>query len=190
VTDLPEAPDPGPELGLTRRRPAASASFTRSILGAFARGTGLIAVALVIGIVLLQWSDASTDAAAGGQPPPAGTPAAPPESSTTTTTAPVGPRPPAQVAVLVLNGTGKNAQAKPMADRLAVVGYHTLTPGTVAKRADSVVLCRPGLDKEAAALVAATGLGSAITAGTLDAAAAAPLPGAGDADCAVILGSR
>jgi len=172
-----------------RRRPALSASsFARSMLGAFARGTGLVAVALVIGIVLLQWSDASTDAAAGGQPPPAGTPAAPPEA-TTTTTAPVGPRPPAQVAVLVLNGTGRNAQAKPMADRLAVVGYHTLTPGTVSKRADSIVLCRPGLDKEAAALLAAAGLGSAATAGTLDAAAAAALPGAGDADCAVILGS-
>jgi hypothetical protein len=174
-----------------RRRPAPStSSFTRSMLGAFARGTGLVAVALVIGIVLLQWSDASTDAAAGGQPPPAGTPVAPPESTTTTTTAPVGPRPPAQVAVLVLNGTGKNAQAKPMADRLAVVGYHTLTPGTVSKRADSVVLCRPGLEKEATALVAATGLGPAVTAGTLDATAAAALPGAADADCAVILGAR
>ena len=56
-----------------RRRPAAStSSFTRSIFGAFARGTGLVAVALAIGIVLLQWSDASTDAAAGGQPLHAG----------------------------------------------------------------------------------------------------------------------
>ncbi|HEY4408348.1 MAG TPA: LytR C-terminal domain-containing protein [Acidimicrobiia bacterium] len=174
-----------------RRRPALSASsFTRSMLGAFARGTGLVAVALVIGIVLLQWSDASTDAAAGGQPPPAGTPVAPSESSTTTTTAPPGPRPPAQVAVLVLNGTGKNAQAKPMADRLAVVGYHTLTSGTVSKRADTVVLCRPGLDREAAALVAATGLGPAATTGTLDGAVATGLPGAGAADCVVILGAR
>ena len=76
-----------------RRRPATSASsFTRSIFGAFARGTGLVAVALAIGIVLLQWSDASTDAAAGGRPPVVGTPAAPTESSTTTVTAaPAGP---------------------------------------------------------------------------------------------------
>ena len=104
MTD-PPAPD-GP--GSSRRRLSATgASFTRSVLGAFARGTGLIAVALVIGIVLLQWSDASTDAAAGGQPPVVGTPVAPPETSTTTaTTAPAGPRAPADLAVLVLNATG------------------------------------------------------------------------------------
>src|SRR5690349_23119516 len=146
--DLPQPDLPGPGRG--RAVPAAS-SFARSFLGAFARGTGLVAVALVIGIVLLQWSDASTDAAAGGQPPPAGTPVAPPESTTTTTTAPAGPRPPAQVAVLVLNATGKSNQAKPMSDRLGVVGYHTLTPGNAARRPDTTVLCRPGLEREAAA---------------------------------------
>ena len=177
------------EAGGARRRSAPSgSSFTRSMLGAFARGSGLVAVALVIGIVLLQWSDASTDAAAGGQPPPTGTPVAPPESTTTTSTAPAGPRPPAQVAVLVLNATGKGNQAKPMSDRLAVVGYHTLTPGNAARRADSTVLCRPGLDREATALVAATGLPA--TTGPLDAAAAAGLSGAGDADCVVVLGAR
>ena len=167
-------------------RAARGSSFTRSFLGAFARGTGLIAVALLIGIVLLQWSDATTDAAAGGQPPPVGTPAAPPE--TTTTTAPAGPRAPASLGVLVLNATGKNQQAKPMADRLAVVGYRTLTPGNAARRADSVVLCKPGLDKEAAALVAATGLPA--TAGVLDETAAAGMEGAAEADCVVIIGAR
>ena len=178
--------DPGGP-GAARRRPAATGdSFTRSILGAFARGTGLIAVALVIGIALLQWSDASTDAAAGGQPPPVGTPVAPPEA--TTTTAPAGPRAPASLAVLVLNATGKNQQAKPMSDRLAVVGYRTLTPGNTARRADSVVLCKPGLDKEAAALVAATGLPA--TAGVLDEMAAAGMEGASEADCVVVIGAR
>ena len=177
--------DPG-----VRRRPPAGPAFTRSILGAFARGTGLIALALVIGIVLLQWSDASTDAAAGGRPPPAGTPTAPPESSTTTTAAaaPAGPRPPSGLAVLVLNATGRNNQAKPMSDRLAVVGYRTLTPGTSAHRPDSAVLCRPGLGREASALVAATGLPA--TAQTLDQGTAAGLPGAAQADCVVIIGSR
>jgi LytR cell envelope-related transcriptional attenuator len=178
--------------GTGRRRGAASASssFSRSIAGAFARGTGLVAVALVLGIVLLQWSDTSTDAAAGGQPPPAGTPVAPPESTTTTSTAPAGPRPPAQVTVVVLNATGKSNQAKPMSDRLAVVGYHTLTPGNAARRADTVVLCRPGLEREATALLAATGLGSSARAGALDPATAAGLAATGDADCAVVLGSR
>ena len=77
-----------------------------------------------------------------------------------------------------------------MADRLAVVGYHTLTPGNASRRADTVVLCRPGLDREAAALRAATGLGSSVTAGPLDAAMASGLPGAAAADCVLILGAR
>jgi dienelactone hydrolase len=165
---------------------SADSSFARSILGAFARGTGLIAVALAIGIVLLQWSDTSTDAAAGGQIPVVGTPAAP--ETTTTTTAPAGPRAPAELAVLVLNATGKNNQAKPMAERLAVVGYRTLTPGNAAQRPDSAVLCRPGLDREATALVAATGLPATVQA--LDAAAAAGMDGAAEADCVVIIGAR
>jgi len=191
VGPVPREPaDPGPPPA-ARPRSAAGASFTRSMLGAFARGTGLVAVALVIGIVLLQWSDASTDAAAGGRPPVAGTPAASgatATSATTATTGPAGPRPPSGVSVLVLNGSGRNNQAKPMSDRLGVVGYRTLPPGTVAVRADSVVLCRAGLDREAGALVAATGLPA--KAGTLDAATAAGLPGAGPADCVVVIGSR
>jgi hypothetical protein len=185
VTD-PPAPD-GPRTG-RGRTVAAGSSFTRSIFGAFARGTGLIAVALVLGIVLLQWSDTSTDAAAGGAPPPVGAPVAVPESTTTTVTTEAGPRPPAEVAVLVLNATGKNAQAKPMSDRLAVVGYRTLTPGTADHRPDSVVLCRPGLEREATALVAATGLPA--TTGVLDDAARSGMTGASTADCVVVIGAR
>lgn len=183
MTDIPA---PG-GAGVPRRRPAAGGSFTRSFLGAFARGTGLIAVALALGVVLLQWSDTTTDAAAGGQPPPLGTPVGPAETSTTTAgTAPSGPRAPADLAVLVLNASGRNQQAGPMSDRLAVVGYRTLTPGNADRRPDSVVLCRPGLDEVAAALGAATGIPAAT--GVLDEAAAAALDGAADADCAVIIG--
>ena len=186
MTDIPVRGGPG---AASRRAAATGSSFTRSFLGAFARGTGLIAVALAIGIVLLQWSDASTDAAAGGGPPPAGTPLVVPESTTTTvTTAPAGPKAPAEMAVLVLNATGKNAQAKPLSDRLAVVGYRTLTPGNANRRDESVALCRPGLEEEASALVAATGLPAGI--GVLDEAAAGGMEGAAEADCVVIIGAR
>ena len=185
MTDIP-APD---ELEPARKRAAPAGSFTRSFLGAFARGTGLVALALLIGIVLLQWSDASTDAAAGGITPPTGTPVAPPETSTTTvSTAPPGPKTPADLTVLVLNGSGRNQQAGPMSDRLKVVGYKTLTPGNADRRDTSVVLCKPGLDQEASALVAATGLPA--TAGVLDEAAASGMEGASDADCVVIIGSK
>lgn len=183
MTDIPAAGGPG----VPRRRSAAGGSFTRSFLGAFARGTGLIAVALALGVVLLQWSDTSTDAAAGGRPPTLGTPVGPSETSTTTaSTAPAGPRAPADMAVLVLNASGRNQQAKPMSDRLAVVGYRTLTPGNADRRPDSVVLCRPDLDEEAAALAAATGIPA--NTGVLDEAAAAGLEGAAEADCVVIIG--
>jgi hypothetical protein len=186
VTETPAPGGPGTN---RRRSAAAGASFTRSILGAFARGTGLIALALVIGIVLLQWSDTSTDAAAGGRLPVVGTPVAPPETTTTTAApTPAGPRAPADLAVLVLNASGKSNQAKPMSDRLGVVGYRTLTPGNAARRPDSVVLCKPGLDREAAALVAAPGLPA--KAAVLDAAAAAGMDGAAPADCVVIIGAR
>lgn len=178
---------PPEEAGARRRRPPAGSSFARSFLGAFARGTGLIAVALVLGIVLLQWSDSSTDAAAGGEPVVVGTPVAPPESTTTTAPAPAGPRPPAEVTVLVLNASGRNQQATPMSERLAVVGYRTLTPGNAARRPESVALCRPGLEEEATALVAATGIPA--TTGVLDEAAAAGMEGAAEADCVVIIGS-
>lgn len=174
--------------GPTGRRSPAGSSFTRSFLGAFARGTGLIAVALAIGIVLLQWSDGTTDAAAGGSPPPTGAPVVVETTTTTVTTAPAGPKAPAELAVLVLNATGKNAQAKPMSERLAVVGYRTLTPGNASRRPDSVALCRPGLDQEAAALVAATGLPA--TTGILDEAAAAGMEGAAEADCVFVIGAE
>lgn len=184
MTDFP----PPEEAGSGRRRPPAPSSFVRSFIGAFARGTGLIAVALVLGIVLLQWSDSSTDAAAGGEPVVVGTPVAPPETSTTTaSTAPAGPRAPADLTVLVLNASGRNQQATPMSERLTVVGYRTLTPGNATLRPDSVVLCRPGLDEEATALVAATGIPA--TTGILDEAAAAGMEGAAEADCVVLIGS-
>jgi hypothetical protein len=92
------------------------------------------------------------------------------------------------VAVLVLNATGKSNQAKPMSDRLAVVGYRTLAPGNAAQRHDSAVLCRPGLEREATALVAATGLPA--TSGPLDDAVRTGMSGAGGADCVVLLGAR
>ena len=92
------------------------------------------------------------------------------------------------MAVLVLNATGKNAQAKPMSDRLAVVGYRTLTPGTADHRPDSVVLCRPGLEREATALVAADR--PPATTRALDDAARSGMTGASAADCVVVIGAR
>jgi hypothetical protein len=111
-------------------------------------------------------------------------PAAGVESSTTSTTA--GPRTPAELTVLVLNASGRPNQARPMSDRLGVVGYRTMEPSNAPRRRDTVVMCHPGLEREAPALVAATGLPAKVEPLPADSS----LPGAAEADCVVIIGSR
>lgn len=167
-------------------------SFARSMLGAAARGTGLIAIAVVIGVVLLQLSDDSTQPlAAGGEAVEVDAPASeavsttttPAPTTTTVTTAAAAPA--KDVTVLVLNGSGRNKQAAPMSERLSAIGYRTLEPGNASRREASIVLCRPDHAGDADALVAATGLTA--STGTLD---DADFPDAGEADCVVIIGSR
>ena len=176
---------PGEHTGAARRRSRARpGSFALSMLGAAARGTGLIAVAVAIGVVLLQYSDNTGDQLAGERAPRGEAPAAPLESTSTTTTT-AGPRPPSEMTVLVLNASGRAGQAKAMSDRLAVVGYRTLEPGNADGRVASEVSCRNGLDREAAALVAATGL----PAETDELTAESAPPDAVEADCVVIVGS-
>lgn len=169
---------------MSRVRRGAEGSFARSILASAARGTGLIAVAVIIGIVLLQWSDDGPDRLAGGREPVAGLPGAVASTSSTTTTAPL--RPPGDLKVLVLNASGRANQARPMSERLGVVGYRMLTPGNAPRQVDTVALCRPGLEREAAALVAATGVPA--NPGPLP--ADTKLPGVAEADCVVVIGSR
>lgn len=167
------------------------------MFGAAARGTGLIAIAVVIGIVLLQYSDDPPPPTAGGQEPAAAplspredgdTAAEAPDETTTSSsssTSSSGPRAPAELTVQVLNASGRNAVAKPMSERLAVVGYKTLEPGNAPVRPATSVLCKAGLDREATALVGATGLPG--KTGPLP--ADSDLPGADQADCVVVIGS-
>jgi len=177
---LPPEPSPG---GTPPARARASRSFVMSLVGAAARGTGLIALAVAIGVVLLQYSDHSKDQLSAAKRP-IGVAPAPVESTTTTST---GPRTAAQVSVLVINASGRANQARPMAERLKVVGYRTLEPGNAPKRPASTVGCRAGLDHEALALVAATGLPAKVE--SLSPADAA-LPNVAVADCVVIIGSQ
>lgn len=162
-----------------RRRPRTAGSFSRSLFGAAARGTGLIALAVAIGIVLLQYSDdtGSEQLSAGREPAEEAPLAA--SSSTTTTTA--GPRPPAEVRVLALNAARVSGVAGAMTERLQVAGYATLPPGNATERPRSLVGCREGFEQEAEVLVAATGL----PAETGDPGDLLPP----DADCVVVIGT-
>ena len=183
---------------LPGRRPprsrAVSGSFARSMVEAAVRGTGLIALAVAIGIVLLQLSDDNAQpVAAGGEAVEvhesrsgmSTTTAAPTTTTTVTTVTDTAADAPVKgVTVLVLNGSGRNKQAAPLSERLAAVGYQTLEPGNADRREASVVLCRPEHAGDADPLAAATGLSP--STGTLQ---DGDFPDAGDAECVVIIGS-
>lgn len=187
MTDNPHPEDPehigdgpiGDGASPPGRRRSAPGSFSRSLASAAARGSGLVAVAVAIGIVLLQYSDEPrTEQRSSGKEPASEAPLA--ASSTTTSTVP-GPRAPADVRVLVVNASGRSGVAGEMTKRLEVVGYPALEPGNAALRPATTVGCREGFEREAEALVSATGL---------DAQLADPgdlLPT--DADCVVVIGS-
>jgi hypothetical protein len=153
-------------------------SFWRSLLGSAGRGTALIAVAVLIGIVLLQFTDEGSDGSAPAPPGPLS-----PSSSTTTTAS--GPRPPSAVRVAVLNASGRANQAGPISERLAAVGYQTLPPGNASRAGASVVYFRPGYETEARALAAATGLSPLVR--PLESAGS--LPEVEGADCVVVIGT-
>ncbi|MGH8972748.1 MAG: LytR C-terminal domain-containing protein [Acidimicrobiia bacterium] len=160
---------------MTRRAPG---SFSRSLVGAAARGTGLIALAVAIGIVLLQYSDDPADRTSAGREPAVEAPLSA-ASSTTTTTA--GPRPPGEVRVLVLNASGRQGVAGDMSGRLKVAGYQTLEPGNADVRPTTTVGCRPGFEREGTALASALGVPSEMA----DPGALLPA----DGDCVVVIGS-
>ena len=101
-----------------RTRTGHGPGFASSVAFSAARGAGLIALAVIIGIVLLQVIDDGTsgpigdgNAAASGGTTTTTAAAEPGASSTTSTTAGAPVKPPAEVAVLVLNGSGRPGAA-------------------------------------------------------------------------------
>lgn len=155
-----------------------------------ARGAGLVGLAVIIGIVLLQVVDDGTNGpvsggstaettttTAGGEAPPPTTTAAP-----TTTTA--APRPPAQVRVVVLNGSGVAGAAGAMTTTLRNAGYQMDPAADAQRRVGTVVYFKEGYQAEAAAIIPV--LGRPATAEPLPSPAPA---GTGTANLVVVLGT-
>lgn len=132
-----------------------------------ARGAGLIALAVILGVVLLQVVDkgntgpigdrsaarhaattTTTTAAAAATPSTTATTAA----TSSTTAAQGATRPPSQVVVDVLNGSGTSGVAGQLTTQLKAKGYQTITPGDTSHRTGSVVYYRSGFEREATAL--------------------------------------
>lgn len=134
-------------------------SFGRSAGMAAGRGAALLAVAVVLGLVLLR---------AGDDPGPVGVtagretePTLPPvtEPRATTTVAPTVPlRAPREVKVVSANGTDVKGVARRVTDQLKAAGYNVLAPTDATKATSSAVYFTPGYDREAAAVAAALGL--------------------------------
>lgn len=153
-------------------------SFAKSAGGAAARGGALIAVAVVIGFVLL-WqgfdggeataagdsapapessdegdaaaADETTTTAAGEDPDPtATTDTTDPDAATTTTAGGGEVTAPAEISVVVLNGTGEGGLATARGEALGALGY-TWVAGNSATVpvTESKVYYAPGFEDEA-----------------------------------------
>jgi hypothetical protein len=172
-------------------RPAGNGGETaRGASSAALKGAVLIALAVLIGLVLLrQVDDNTTVAASTNTTHPKTTTTKPPAKSTTTTvTAPLQPaKTPAEVKLIVLNGSGVVGAAGRMSDSLRAVHYtNQAQPNDLGHtQTGTTVLCKPGLDREAVALAAQ----SALQGSTVKPWTTPPPPTYGyAADCVVIVG--
>jgi hypothetical protein len=135
-------------------------SFNRSAGNALARGVVLIVAAVLIGIVLLRSTDGSEpfrnvaedDGGADGSGDPS-QPGGDGGGTTSSTAAPATARDPAQVTVLVANGSGVKGAAQRIADTLKASNYVTAQPVNTTARADaSAVYYVEGYEPDARAV--------------------------------------
>ena len=140
-------------------------SFARSAGGAGVRGLALLALALLIGIVLLNATDADppgttvsadgdSDVASGdgGESDAAG------QGTATTTTAPtttVPARAPRDVKVIVANASEVKGAAGNAKKVLDPIGFNVLSPANAAAVAESSVFFAAGYERDAAAIATA-----------------------------------
>lgn len=134
--------------------------------GSVARGAVLVVIALVIGVLLLRDDDSSATQVAVGTDTPAsvddgdgqGDDGDVSDTSSTTPTTEAA-RPPAEVKVLVANGSSVNGAAGTQTDELEALGYVTATPTNAAERVPAtIVYYTAGFEPEARRLAESLGL--------------------------------
>ena len=152
-----------------------------------ARGAALVAVAVIVGIVLLQTIDDGNTGQVGdgggttssSTTTPTATGSTDPGTASSTTVPELTPD---QVTVRVLNGSGVGGAAGQLTNTLKAKGYKTLVAGDTDPRTGTVVDAKS--DKTAVCTT---------LAGLIDGAKVQPMPdpvpGGTDADCIVIIGS-
>lgn len=156
-----------------------------------ARGAALVVIAVVVGLLLLRngldtsevvtssKGDTSTDG--GSAATDEGTDA---DSETTTTLA---VRSPAEVTVIVLNGTSVGGAAGKYSTALGTAGYQMLEAGDAATKIPATqVFFTPGFEREAAAVALAAGAPATVTPAALP----TPPPGeVGAANVVIVIGA-
>jgi len=115
------------------------------------RGAILIAVAFIVGLILLQKTDKAPKSV---RTTPSATPTTSPNITFPTTTSTPGGHAPASVKVLVANGTNTAGAASRVVPPLTSAGYNVLAPTDATKTAkantrQSIVYFTPGYDLDA-----------------------------------------
>ncbi len=128
---------------------APDGSFGRSSGMAAGRAAVLLAVAVVLGVVLLNAADDSPRRVSAGRTTSTVTTAVT-TTSTTTTTAPL--REPRDVKVISANGTTVQGAAGRVRDMLRTAGYNVLAPGDTRRADASAVYFTPTYEREAMAV--------------------------------------
>lgn len=149
-----------PETPRRRRRPPQPAAPPPQ--GSPAKGAILVVVALLIGFALLRDDDAGTaQAAVGAADQPAADTGAGDgdgtDTSSTTTSTTAAPRAPADVKVLVANGSDVDGAAGAQTDALEALGYVAANPTNTDPVPATVIYYTVGYQAEAEALAAAIG---------------------------------
>ena len=139
-------------------------SFSRSASGAMLRGVALIAVAVILGIVLLQATDSSDPQTLGNGDDPSGvgdevttTIADEDEEELPVTPTTEPPLEPSTITVLVANGASVAGLAGDVTAMVTAAGFEAAAPTNVTpgeEVEESVVYYTPGFE-EAAQMVAA-----------------------------------
>ena len=173
--------------------PSGSASGGRrgSGVNSAVRGAGLVGLAVILGIVLLQVIDkgpAGSGSAPAGTTPATTTPtptsaAAPGTSQPATTAKGASAKPRAEVRVVVFNAGSASGAAGNMTNKLRTLGYQLAAPANTNARRGTAVQCKPDFDKEAVQLQGDVGAGT-----TVEPFPNPPLPETENVNCVVLVG--
>jgi hypothetical protein len=171
-----------------RQGGAPSGDVVRGAGSAAVKGAVLIGLAVILGVFLLQRIDTGETGPAddtGASGAPTTTTTAP--AGTTTTVARAPAKTPEQLHIIVLNGGAPAGEAGRTSTALRTAGYtnqDTANTWTGHSQTGDTVLCKPDLDREAAALAVSVGQGATVAAFPTP-----PPPYTDNVDCAVVVGA-